>query len=65
MLLKPTTINRIRVKMINFNVMYEEIVKETNILSVNINPLNQSVEVRQKKTPLENSGKGGRNKSLH
>ena len=65
MLLKPTTINRIRVKMINFNVMYEEIVKETNILSVNINPLNQSVEVRQKKTPLEKSGKGGRNKSLH
>lgn len=45
--------------------MYEEIVKETNILSVNINPLNQSVEVRQKKTPLEKSGKGGRNKSLH
>ena len=42
-----TTIDCIRVKkIINFNVMHEQVVEETSISSVNMNPSNQSVEVR-------------------
>ena len=43
-----TTIDCIRVKkIINFNVMHEQVVEETSISSVNMNPSNQSVEVSE------------------
>ena len=44
--------------------MYEQVVEETNVPSVNVNPSNQtSCEVRQNRIPLDHSGKGGKDNS--
>ena len=42
--------------------MYEQVVQEINMSSVNANPSNQSGEMRQSKTPLDHCDKDGRNK---
>ena len=43
--------------------MSGQVVEETNIPSLNMNPSNQRGEVRQNKTPLDQCDKGGKDNS--